>query len=256
MKAAFQTPLPDNAVLCGLCRHRCRIETGQRGLCGVRENRQGTLFTLVYGRLIARNVDPIEKKPLFHYHPRSRSYSIATVGCNFRCRFCQNADIAQMPHDRNGMIMGDEVSPEAVVNDAASSGCKSISYTYTEPTVFLEYAFDIMKKAREKGLKNIWVSNGFFSEETLNLILPYLDAINIDLKGFTEEFYKKYCGARLEPVLRNLKELYKNKVHLEVTTLVIPSLNDQPAQFEQIARFIKQYFGYLCIENRYYPLSC
>ena len=243
MKAFFQTPLPNKAVLCGLCRHHCRIEAGQRGECGVRENREGTLYSLVYNRLIARNVDPIEKKPLFHYHPRSRSYSVATVGCNFRCRFCQNANIAQMPYDRSGMIMGDEISPEAIVKDALASGCDSISYTYTEPTVFFEFAHDTARLAHEQGLGNVFVTNGYMSADALKMIAPFLDAANVDVKAFNEDFYRRACGARLAPVLKTLKGMRHLGILVEITTLLIPGMNDDDDQLRQLASFIRDNLG-------------
>ena len=243
MKAFFQTSLPERAVKCGLCRHQCLIKAGKRGLCGVRENRKGTLYSLVYGRLIARNVDPIEKKPLFHYYPHSRSYSVATVGCNFKCRFCQNADIAQMPLDRSGMIVGDEASPEAVVKDALASRCKSISYTYTEPTVFFEFAYDTARRAHEQGLGNVFVTNGYMSADALEMIAPFLDAANVDLKAFSEDFYRRACGAKLSPVLKTLMKMRALGILVEVTTLLIPGMNDDDDQLHQLASFIRDKLG-------------
>ena len=230
-------------VTCGLCRHGCRIKNSHRGLCGVRENRDGRLFTLVYGKLVAAHVDPIEKKPLFHFLPGTLSYSIATAGCNFACTFCQNADISQMPKTGVKIVEGRFVAPADVVAGALDSGCRSIAYTYTEPTVFFEYAMDTAALAHEKGLKNIFVSNGYMSEQAADTIAPFLDAANIDLKGFSDGFYRKHCGARLEPVKESLKYLKKKGIFLEVTTLVIPGLNDDRDELRALARFIANELG-------------
>ena len=231
--------LEDQRVQCRLCAHRCVIKNQKRGICGVRENQNGQLQTLVYARAIARQVDPVEKKPLFHFHPGSRTYSIATVGCNFRCLFCQNADISQMPREING-VMGEELPPEQVVRAARQSRCQSISYTYTEPTIFFEYAYETAKLAHQAGMKNIFVSNGFMTSEALDLIQPYLDAANVDLKAFTHDFYKDQCGAKLTPVLDSLRKLKAMGVWLEVTTLVIPTLNDSDRELKEIAQFIME----------------
>lgn len=203
----------------------------------------GGLTTLVYGRLIARNVDPIEKKPLFHMIPGSRSYSIATVGCNFRCRFCQNADIAQMPNDRDGIILGTAVSPEAVVADAVKNKCHSIAYTYTEPTVYFEFALDTAKLARQRCLKNVFVSNGYMTPEAIDMVAPYLDGANVDLKAFTDDFYKTQCSARLAPVKESLRLLKQKDVLVEITTLIIPGLNDDPKELTELATFIVDDLG-------------
>ncbi|MHC1631582.1 MAG: AmmeMemoRadiSam system radical SAM enzyme [Methanotrichaceae archaeon] len=224
-------------VRCGLCNHFCRIKPGKRGICGVRENQDSTLVTLVYGRLIAMHADPIEKKPLYHFLPGHISLSIATVGCNFRCHHCQNADISQMPKNHDGKITGNYVEPERVVSEALNSGCQSIAYTYTEPTIFFEYALDVAKLAREKGLKNIFVSNGYMSEEAARAIEPYLDGINIDLKG-DDSFYRKVCGAKLEPVKNNIKLMHDLGIWVEVTTLIIPGYNDSDQQLREIAQFL------------------
>jgi len=238
MEALLYEKGPDRLVTCLLCAHRCVIHPGKRGICRVRENRDGVLHTLVYGKLIARHVDPIEKKPLFHLLPGSLSCSIATVGCNFTCKFCQNADIAQLPRDRSGLILGQDTSADAVVMDALKTGCASISYTYTEPTVFFEFACDTARKAHEKGLKNIFVSNGYMSPEAIERIVPCLDGANIDLKAYTEEFYKAYCGAHLEPVKESLRLLTAAGVLVEITTLIIPGLNDHPDELSRLSEFI------------------
>lgn len=248
--------LTDGKVKCRLCNHYCTISPERRGICGVRENKDGTLYTLVYGKIIARHIDPIEKKPLFHFYPGSRSYSIATVGCNFRCLHCQNYEISQYPkksldsgvppkNQRHcisdsefGFMPGDEMTPEEVVRDAELTGCKSISYTYTEPTIFFEFAYDCARLAHEKGIKNIFVSNGYTSPEAIRLIAPYLDANNIDLKG-DDNFYKKIVGARLQPVLETIKLMKESGIWVEVTTLIIPSYNDSEDFLKWAAEFIK-----------------
>lgn len=229
--------LQEDSVHCFLCAQHCRIKPGKRGKCGVRENREGRLWSLVYGKLIAQHIDPIEKKPLYHFYPGSRSYSIATAGCNFRCLFCQNADISQGPREL-GTIYGQHVAPEAVVEEARQAACKSISYTYTEPTIFMEYALDVGRLAHAAGIKNVFVSNGFMTEESLAVMAPYLDAANVDLKAFTDRFYHDQCGAKLEPVLKTLERMKQAGIWLEVTTLLIPGLNDDPAELRELALFL------------------
>jgi pyruvate formate lyase activating enzyme len=227
----------DQRVRCALCAHRCRIETGARGICGVRENREGILRSLVYGRVIAENVDPIEKKPLFHFLPGSRSFSIATVGCNFSCVFCQNHEISQLPRDEN-RVAGQERTPVQIVEQARQSGCDSIAYTYTEPTVYFEFAWDTAGIAREQGLKNIFITNGYMTAEAIDLLAPRLDAANVDLKSFRDDFYKKQCGARLQPVLDSLKKMKDIGIWVEATTLLIPGLNDTEGELRDLAGFI------------------
>ncbi len=242
-QAFLYEKLEDDSVKCNLCNHRCKIKAGKRGICKVRENREGTLFSLVYGRLVAINIDPIEKKPLFHLLPSSRSFSIATCGCNFKCSFCQNADIAQVTDISRFSFRSKTVSPEQIVESAIENQCKSISYTYTEPTVFFEFAYDTAKLATQKGLKNIFVTNGYMTPEALAMISPYLDAANVDLKAYTDQFYKDQCKARLEPVKQTLKLMKEKGVFVEVTTLVIPGLNDSPKELEGIAHFISKELG-------------
>jgi pyruvate formate lyase activating enzyme len=243
MEAYLYESLENNNVKCNLCSHRCVIKDGHRGICSVRENESGILKTLVYGKLIARHIDPIEKKPLFHFLPGTLSYSVATVGCNFRCRFCQNADIAQMPADRKGMIMGDTFTPSEVVDAAERGGCKSISYTYTEPTVFFEFAYETAKLASERGIRNVFVTNGYMTAEALEMISPYLDGANVDLKAFTAKYYKELCGARLKHVQATLKLMKSLGIFVEVTTLIIPRLNDDTAELKELAAFIAQDLG-------------
>ena len=232
------TKLKDQKVRCDLCNHRCVIATGSTGKCFVRKNIDGVLYSLVYGKLIAENVDPIEKKPLFHFFPGTYSYSIATVGCNFKCFFCQNYQISQMPADENS-IEGKLTSPENIIKSAIINNCKSISYTYTEPTVYFELAYDTSCLAKKNNLKNVFVTNGFMTKESLDMISPYLDAANVDLKSFSDEFYKKYIGGRLSPVLDNIKYMKELGIWVEVTTLLIPGLNDSTEELTQIAEFLK-----------------
>jgi pyruvate formate lyase activating enzyme len=224
-------------VHCFLCAHHCRIASGDLGRCGVRENRDGVLYTLVYGRPISTAVDPIEKKPLFHFLPGSMSFSLATVGCNFTCSFCQNADISQMPRDR-GRILGRQLPPEQAVSAALEAGCLSISYTYTEPTIFYEYARDCARLATAAGLKNVFVTNGYMTAETLDDIDGHLHAANVDLKSFSDQFYRTLVGARLKPVLDSIRRLYDMGVWLEVTTLLIPGRNDGDGELRSLASFL------------------
>jgi len=235
-EALFYKKLDENKAGCFLCMHQCRINDGKRGICGVRENRGGMLYSLVYGKVIAMNIDPIEKKPLFHFMPASKSFSIATAGCNFKCLHCQNFDISQYPSSQ-GKIPGEDVSPEQIVEAAEKAGCDSISYTYTEPTIFLEFAIDCARLAKEKNINNVFVSNGYSSPEAVKAIAPFLDAINIDLKG-DDDFYKKICGARLQPVLDTVKLMKDLGIWVEVTTLIIPSYNDSDKSLGEIADFI------------------
>ena len=236
-EAMLYQKLSGQKVHCQLCNHHCQVGEGQRGICGVRENRGGTLYSLVYRQLISRNVDPIEKKPMFHFAPGSRSFSIATVGCNFHCDFCQNYEISQMPRDQK-RILGEDVSPEEIVVLAKRAGCKTIAYTYTEPTIYFEYAHEIARQATREGLKNIFVSNGYMTEEALRTIHPHLHGANVDLKAFTDEFYQKRCGAKLEGVLHSLRVMKELGVWVEVTTLIIPGLNDGAAELRSLAEFL------------------
>jgi len=213
-------------IRCALCAHRCLIKEGARGICRVRENRDGTLYTLVYGKTISQSVDPIEKKPLFHFLPGTRSYSIATVGCNFTCLNCQNHTISQYLRKQDGHIIGEDATPGEIVAAAKKSACKSIAYTYTEPTIFFEYAFDTACLAHEEGIRNVFVSNGYMTPEATEEILPYLDGINIDLKGISDDFYHDVVGGTLRPVLHSIERFFQAGVWVEVTTLIIPGMND------------------------------
>jgi pyruvate formate lyase activating enzyme len=236
-EASWYEKQADKKVRCRLCAHNCLISDQKAGICAVRKNEGGVLMSLVYDKVIAEHIDAIEKKPLYHFLPGSTSYSIATAGCNFTCLHCQNAEISQIPRNQ-AAITGRERTPEAIVSAALASGSASISYTYTEPTIYYELAYDTAKVAAENGLKNIFVTNGYINPEPLVAISPYLHAANIDLKGFSENFYHSVCGAKLKPVLDAI-ELYKKLgIWLEITTLVIPGLNDSSDMLKSIAAFI------------------
>jgi pyruvate formate lyase activating enzyme len=238
MKEAYlYKKLGDKKVRCDLCSHRCIIEVNDKGKCCIRKNIDGTLYSLVYRKLIAENSDPIEKKPLFHFMPGTYSMSVATVGCNFKCFFCQNYNISQVSCDQD-RIEGRDVPPGDIVSHALSNGDKSISYTYTEPTIFFEYAYDTAKLASAKGLKNVFVTNGFMSKECIMMIEPYLDAANVDLKSFSDATYKNKIGGRLKPVLNNIILMKKLGIWIEVTTLIIPGMNDSKDELKQIAEFL------------------
>ncbi len=226
-----------NKAHCYLCAHQCKINPGQFGFCAVRKNVEGSLKTLVYGEVIAANIDPIEKKPLYHFLPGSQSFSIATIGCNFKCGFCQNWQISQVSKkDQNHP--GYKLSPEDIVKQAKDNSCQSISYTYTEPTIFFEYAYDTAKLAKAEGLKNNFVTNGYMTKQALEVIKPYLDAANIDLKSFDDSFYKKICSGSLQPVLDSIEFAKDLGVWVEVTTLVVPGQNDSEEELRKIAEFI------------------
>jgi len=240
---------PHQAVCCLACHHFCQIAPGRNGVCGVRQNQNSRLYSLVYGQAAALGSDPVEKKPLFHFLPGSFAFSFGTLGCNFSCLNCQNWEISQLANQKGRvekyscLFWGEKLRPPQIISLARQNQCLSIAYTYNEPTVFLEYALKTMKLARRAGLKNIWVSNGFMSSKTLDLILPYLDAVNIDIKSSEEQFYQKVCGAKLAPVLENCQRLVKEGVWLEATTLVIPTLNDKITILNNIASFIKEKLG-------------
>ncbi len=240
-EAMFYEREPGGRVRCGLCRFRCLIGEGARGICAVRENRGGTLYSLVYGKLCAEHVDPIEKKPLYHVMPGSTSYSIATVGCNFRCRHCQNYSISQVARDEP--VRGAEQAPQEIVKRAATNRCRSISYTYTEPTIFFEFAYDTARLAKQAGLRNVFVTNGYITAEALATIAPFLDAANIDLKGFSEGFYRDIVHAPLSEVLDSIIEYRKQGIWIELTTLIIPGLNDSDTELQGIAEFIVTNLG-------------
>ncbi len=241
--------LDGDKVRCHTCHHFCMIAPGKVGICGVRQNQKGKLCLLVYQKTTGVQIDPIEKKPLFHFLPGSLAASFGTLGCNFRCLNCHNGFYSQM-YGLKGQIenyqdinWGESIKPKEIIKIALETGCRSIAYTYNEPTIFVEYALKTMKLARKKGLKNIWVSNGYMSEKTLGLIIPYLNAINIDIKSYEESFYQKICGAKLMPVLKNCQKFVHAGIWLEVTTLLIPGYSDDLAMLRKLASFIKTKLG-------------
>ncbi len=254
MKEAYlYEKLEQKKVKCHLCNHGCVIKENGKGICGVRENKDGILYSLVYDKVIAAHLDPIEKKPLFHFLPGTTSFSIATVGCNFRCRFCQNYEISQMPHDYK-KIVGDLIPPDRIVAYAIKNGAKSISYTYTEPTVYFELCLDTSRIATEKGLKNVFVTNGYMTDKCLKEIYPDLHAANVDLKSFKNQFYKDLCGARLEPVLKTIETMKSMNIWVEVTTLIIPGYNDSEAELKEIAKFLVSLDSHIPWHvTRFYP---
>ena len=242
-ECALYKKLENGKVRCLACNHKCYINEDETGICGVRKNIKGKLYLLVYGKPVSINIDPIEKKPLYHFLPNTYSYSLGTIGCNFKCLFCQNYDISQFKE-----VYGEitekflknihKVTPEKIVEDAIKLNCKSISYTYNEPTIFIEFVKDIAVLAKKKSLKNILVTNGYMSKEGFDFIKNEIDAMNIDLKSFSDKFYIKLCGARLNPVLETIKRAYNAGIHIEITTLLIPGENDSDEELEKIAKFI------------------
>jgi pyruvate formate lyase activating enzyme len=256
IEAKYYKKLKGNSVQCQLCPHFCIIENNKKGFCGVRENKDGQLFSLVYGKPVAVNVDPVEKKPLFHFLPGTKTFSLGTTGCNLHCMFCQNWDISQCKNEDVPYI---SMSPEQVVNAAIQSGCESISYTYNEPTIFIEYVLDCARLAKKQGLKNVIVSNGFINPEPLKDLLKVIDAANIDVKAFNEKFYKEMAGARLKPVLEALKQMKgknsndgkdgksnnggKGKTCIELTNLIIPGKNDDLKEIEKMCKWIAKELG-------------
>jgi len=249
-EAQLYTSLENKRVDCFLCSHGCRIEEGKFGFCRVRQNIQGVLYTHNYGRLVAANVDPVEKKPLYHFLPGSSTFSIASAGCNFRCGFCQNWEISQLgfgnrrpnhgspTSDFINQHPGDNFSADKVVESAKQNNCRSIAYTYTEPTIYFEFALETARLAKAAGLRNIFVTNGYMSRQAISLLTPYLDAANIDLKFFKDSSYQKICSARLSPVLDSIRLLKNAGVWIEITTLVIPGENDTRDELSGIAEFI------------------
>ena len=237
-EALFYEKLPDKKARCFLCPHRCLIADGNFGICGVRKNDAGALFSFSYASPIALNIDPIEKKPLYHFMPGTSSLSLAAKGCNFRCTFCQNWQISQDKESSSGGDYEAKYRPDNIIALSQKNHCQSISYTYTEPTVFFEYARDIAKLAKKRGLANIFVTNGYISKEATLDIGPYLDAANIDLKSFSDDFYHQVCGGRLSFVLETIKLMRKLGIWVEITTLIVPGLNDSPGELKNIAAFI------------------
>jgi pyruvate formate lyase activating enzyme len=239
-EALLYKKLENNSVHCFLCSHHCKIPEEKFGFCGVRQNIGGVLYTYAYGKVIAVQIDPIEKKPLYHFIPGSASFSIATIGCNFRCAFCQNWEISQNSFRDSSILGGAELTPEAIVREALNNKCRSISYTYTEPTIFFEYALETAKLAKEKGLYNNFITNGYMTKECLEMISPYLDAANVDLKFFKDDSYKKTCSGSLEPVLETIRLMHESGIWVELTTLLIPGKNDSEEEIYGIADFISR----------------
>lgn len=236
-EALFYGKLEGKKLKCGLCARGCIISEGKTGFCNVRKNIDGKLFSLVYGKLCSVAVDPIEKKPLYHFLPGSTALSIATVGCNLRCRFCQNFEIAQVRE-----IFGGETSPKEIVKLAKENKTKSIAYTYTEPTIFYEFALDTMKIAKKEGIKNVWVSNGYITKKPIRKMAKLLDAVNVDIKG-DEKVYNELCLASLKPVKESLIEFRKNKIWIEITCLIIPGKNDSAKWMDEITIWIRDNLG-------------
>jgi pyruvate formate lyase activating enzyme len=232
--------LENNAVKCSLCNHRCTINDGKHGICGVRENEHGSLAAMTYGKISAEAVDPIEKKPLFHYLPGTLSYSLGSIGCNFHCEHCQNWHISRAELD-GAMLRS--LEPAEGVKRAIASGSKSISWTYNEPTIWHEYALDMGAIARANGLGTIYVTNGYITEEALRELAPMLGAFRVDLKAFTDDFYKKICGAKLQPVLDSAQLARELGMHVETVTLVIPGLNDSMEEQEGLIRWVIEHLG-------------
>jgi pyruvate formate lyase activating enzyme len=239
-EAMLYKSMENGSARCDLCAHHCKIAPDQFGFCGVRQNIEGRLHTHVYGEVIARNVDPIEKKPLYHFLPGSSAYSVATIGCNFHCSFCQNWQISQISQKNEASSLGENISPEEIVEDALKNHCSSIAYTYTEPTIFFEYAYETSKLAYQSGLRNLFITNGYMTYDALDTIAPYLDGVNVDLKGWSEEYYSNLCQAHLKPVVNSIKYIRKLGIWLEITTLIIPQEHDTESELEGIAKFIAE----------------
>ncbi|MEA3371087.1 MAG: AmmeMemoRadiSam system radical SAM enzyme [Campylobacterota bacterium] len=230
--------LDNGKVLCEACSQACVLSEGEYGICGVRKVQNAELKLLVYGVASALNIDPVEKKPMFHFLPNSEVFSFGTVGCNLSCSFCQNHEISQYPKEHNHQIVGRELSPSKAVALALENNCDSIAYTYNEPIVFFEYTYDTAKLAHEKGLKNIYVTSGYETHKALDLLTPYIDGMNIDIKSFSNEFYKEICGAKLKPVLECVKYAHSKGIWIEITTLLISGKNDSDEEIREIAKFI------------------
>lgn len=230
--------MDDGKILCQACAHACKLQEGEYGICGVRVVEDGELKLTVYGIAAAMNIDPVEKKPMFHFMPQSSVFSFGTVGCNFSCTFCQNYEISQYAKEHGHRVVGRELLPQQAVELALENGCSSIAYTYNEPIVFFEYTYDTAKLAHEKGLKNIYVTSGYETRKAIDLLAPYVDGMNIDIKSFSDEFYKEICGARLKPVLEAVKYAHEKGIWVEITTLLIPGKNDSDEEMREIAKFI------------------
>ena len=232
--------LENDKVQCHVCAHECTIAKGRSGICGVRENRDGTLFTLIYNTVSSEAVDPIEKKPLYHFLPGTLSYSQGTIGCNFRCKHCQNWSISQASLENT---YTSEITPEESVARAVNSGCASMSWTYNEPTIWYEFTHDSARLAHEAGLKTVYVTNGYITEEALRDISPHLDAFRVDIKAFRDEFYREVCGAHLQPVLDSAVVARELGMHIEVVNLIIPGQNDDVAETKALIEWVRDNLG-------------
>ncbi|HEX5149272.1 MAG TPA: AmmeMemoRadiSam system radical SAM enzyme [Candidatus Limnocylindrales bacterium] len=240
--AILAKSLADGSVRCDLCAHRCLVRPGRIGICGVRENIDGQLVSLVHGKAVAACLDPIEKKPLYHVVPGSMAYSIATRGCNFHCRFCQNWVIAQGPNE-DLRPLSLHLPPESVVAEAIAGRARSVAYTYVEPTIFAEYLLDTARLAKGEGLLGLLITNGYQTPEALDLFAPWIDAANVDLKSFSDRFYRRLCGARLAPVLESLAGMRRRGIWVEVTTLLIPGQNDDPGELRELTAWLVRELG-------------
>ncbi len=232
--------MPKDVVVCEICPHGCVLEKGDRSICRSKVNINGVLYTLTYGNPCSVNIDPIEKKPLFHFHPKTRAFSIAATGCNFRCLNCQNWEISQVrPED----IRFQEMFPEQVVSHAKQENAASIAYTYSEATTYFEYMIDTARLARKNGIFNLWISNGYINEAPLLELCKVLDAANVNLKSFDDAIYRKLNGGRLDPVLNTFKTLHRQGVHFEITTLIVPGYVDDPEMIKGMCRWIRDNLG-------------
>lgn len=251
-EAAYYEKLAEKKIKCKLCPHECRVADLERGTCGVRENRAGTYYTLVYGNPCSAAIDPIEKKPLFHYYPTTEAFSIATAGCNFVCRFCQNWEISQK---RPEQVKSAEMFPEEIIRIAKARGCKTVAHTYTEPVVFFEYMLECAKQGKKEGIPNVMISNGYINEKPMRELCKYLGAVKIDLKAFTEKFYKEQCAGTLKPVLDTLLVLKDEGIWFEIVDLIIPTLNDGKKEIEAMTKWIVKELGpdVPVHFSRYYP---
>ncbi len=229
--------LDDGRIACDACHQECKLSEGEYGICGVRKVENAQMHLLTYGHAATVNVGSIEKKPLFHFLPDSDVFSFGTVGCNLSCKFCQNPDISQYPKEHLNTILGRKLSPQHALNLAIENGCQSIAYRYNEPVVFFEYTYDTAKLAYEAGLNNIYVSSGYETRKAIDTILPFLDGMNIDIKGYNESFYKEICGSSLKPVLETLDYAYQKGIWIETSTLLIPGCNDSDQEIRNIAKF-------------------
>ena len=253
VEARYYRKLPDREIKCDLCPRFCRLGDKERGFCGVRENQDGRYYTLVYGQVASLNVDPIEKKPFFHFLPGSGAFSLATAGCNLSCKFCQNWEISQM---RPEQVKSVSLSPEALVAACERYDCPVIAYTYTEPVIFFEYMFDSSQLARKKGLRNVVVTAGYINPEPLADLLRVVDAVKVDLKAFNQNFYSEYVRGELQPVLQTIKQIARSGTWLEIVYLVIPTLNDNPAEIRDMCRYLKEEIGpdYPVHFSRFHPM--